>query len=132
MEAGLRSGALSTARLALEQGREVLAVPGPIDSPLSAGPHVLLKQGAALVSGTQDVLDELGLGKQLPIPVKAITELAEDERELLGILSPAGNDVEVIVSELGWPVSRVQCSLLTLEIKGQVIQLPGGRVIPGA
>jgi len=75
VEGSARSGALITARSALEQGREVFALPGKVDSPLSRGPHILIKEGAKLVEGHQDILDELGPSAD----VLGLTEAAKDE-----------------------------------------------------
>ena len=74
-EGNLRSGALITARAAMEQGREVFALPGKVDSPLSRGPHSLIKDGAKLVEGHQDILDELG-------PSADVLELGDEEGQV--------------------------------------------------
>ncbi|GIS62033.1 MAG: hypothetical protein CM1200mP2_42580 [Planctomycetaceae bacterium] len=95
IEAARRSGALHTARHAIEQGREVLAVPGPVDSLASQGCHDLLPDGATLVSCVDDVLAELGplmnplqVGSSPPIHVPRKLSLEERERRILGRVGP--------------------------------------------
>jgi DNA processing protein len=75
VEGNLRSGALITARAAKEQDREVFALPGKVDSPLSRGPHSLIKDGAKLVEGHQDILDELG-------PSADVLRLSDEEGQV--------------------------------------------------
>jgi len=83
IEAGLRSGSLITARLAMENGREVMAVPGKIDSPLSQGSHLLIKQGARLIDSVEDVIEALGcIGKQIETEVVSATKKRTAEVEL--------------------------------------------------
>lgn len=142
VEAAARSGSLITARLALEQGREVFAVPGAISSPMSRGTHALIKQGAKLVEGIEDIVEEFPL--QLTIPGKrGITKnstrgcvtlgvdgapnITEDERRLLACLTtdvPRHPDDIVRVGH--WPLQTLSVLLLTLEMKG-IIRQDAGR-----
>ncbi len=131
VEAALQSGSLITARQALEQGREVMAVPGSIHSPLSKGCHALIKQGAKLVENTQDILDELGYApsqknhndslKKQPTPIDS------PQNNLL--LTHLGYDIvniDTLCSRSGLTAEVVSAMLLTLELEGQVSSLPGG------
>lgn len=131
VEAALRSGSLITARMAAEQGKDVLAIPGSIHSPQSRGCHALIKQGAKLVESAQDVLEELQAprspgampqaqpGSDNPPPTFA------DE----GLLAHLGFDpvsLDALVARTGMDTALLQVRLLELELSGDVARLPGG------
>jgi DNA processing protein len=123
VEASLQSGSLITARLALEQGRDVFAIPGSIHAPQSKGCHALLKQGAKLVETAQDILEELG--SMLMAPAQAADSKGSDAAlfEHLGF-DPV--DVDTLSGRSGLTVSQLSAMLLTLELSGRVCVLPGG------
>jgi DNA processing protein len=133
VEAAHRSGSLITARLALEQGREVFAVPGVARHYRSIGPHRLLKQGAKLVESAEDILEEIRplvrpswtpvAGKK-PVPV-APPKLDADEMTIFTKLDQHPQHIDNICRELSWPMAKVMAILLNLELKGSVQQLPG-------
>lgn len=127
IEAALHSGSLITARLALEQGRDVLAVPGSIHSPLSKGPHSLIKQGARLVEQVGDVLQELNWETASRESVQAS---GMDEDPKFAILLPAiGFDpcaIDTICWRSGLAANIVSSLLLELELEGKVASLSGG------
>lgn len=133
VEAAQRSGSLITARLALEQGREVFAVPGIARNFRSVGPHRLLKEGAKLVECAEDIMEEIRplLGRSeapegsRPNPVPRAPACSEDERVLLGFFDRSPIHIDEMSRCVEWPVSKVMAVLLTLELKGIVRQLPG-------
>jgi DNA processing protein len=126
VEAALKSGSLITARYALEQGREVLAIPGSIHSTLSKGCHRLIKQGAKLVESSADVLEELGLAA--PMPVSAAAPAAPPEyRDFLETLGFDPVDLETLCERGGLTPETASAMLLTLELEGLVGRLPGGK-----
>ena len=126
VEATLTSGSLITARFAVEQGRDVFAIPGSIHSPFSKGSHRLIKEGAKLVETASDVLEELrmpSIGAVAPAPVSAAKGTAE---RVLSALAhdPAG--VDVLSRRCGLAVNAVCVALMELELEGRVAHLPGG------
>ncbi len=123
VEAALNSGSLITARQALEQGREVMAIPGSIHSPLSKGCHALIKQGAKLVESAQDILEELAW-PVLPVP---LTDTRVDEGPVLTLLGHDPVSIDMLAERSGLTVDALSAKLLTLELEGRVAQLPGGR-----
>lgn len=131
VEATERSGSLITARLGLEQGREVFAVPGPIDAARSRGTHRLIRDGARLITAASDVLEELGLvGALTPCVAPseapcAAAELAVDAASLVAALSDGPLGVDGLVAETGLTPQDVLRILLQLELSGTVRQLPG-------
>ncbi len=134
VEAGEQSGSLITARLALEQGREVLAVPGSIGNPVARGCHRLLRQGAALVESISDILDALGW--QLS-DVQAMPKPTTDDRRqpdspaLARVLSAIGPELttfDEIVAGAQLAAAVAAAHLLTLELAGFVAQVPGGYI----
>ncbi|MBC7106636.1 MAG: DNA-protecting protein DprA [Firmicutes bacterium] len=127
VEAGEKSGALITADLALEQGRDVLAVPGHITSPLSRGPNRLIKQGARLVEGPEDVLDELGVGAVGGVPEQRppVPLLPPDEERLYGLLGPEPVPLDLLVARSGLTPQAAAAALVYLEMKGLARRLPG-------
>ncbi len=131
VEAAKSSGSLITASCALEQGREVFAVPGKVDSPKSYGTHRLIKEGAKLVQDVDDVLEELNIevesrgdSKRAPEDVLC-PDLKEEERKVYELLSSDPCQIDVICGKVNLPVSKVSSILMMLEVKGLITQLPG-------
>jgi DNA processing protein len=123
VEASLQSGSLITARLALEQGRDVFAIPGSIHAPQSKGCHALLKQGAKLVETAQDILEELG--GVLASPAQPSDSEGADSA-LLEHLGFDPVDVDTLSLRCGLTIAELSAMLLTLELSGRVCVLPGG------
>ncbi|MBA4380991.1 MAG: DNA-protecting protein DprA [Sideroxydans sp.] len=120
VEASLQSGSLITARMALEQGREVFAIPGSIHSPQSKGCHSLIKQGAKLVESAQDILEELGFASG------AVKIGGSAEHPLLTQLGFDAVDIETLTQRSGLTIAELSAILLQLELDGAVATLPGG------
>jgi len=149
VEAALQSGSLITARSALDQGREVFAIPGSIHSPLAKGCHQLIRQGAKLVESAQDILEELQLHAFTPALQQAVTistrstpdaavkvplpstgvPAAEDE-QARQVMQAAGHDptsVDQLAERTGLAASEIQATLLLLELDGSVERMSDGR-----
>jgi len=132
VEASTTSGAMITANFAAEQGRTVFAVPGQINRTTSTGTNRLIQQGARLVTSANDVLDEYQLllpptPKSRPSPTP---ELGERERLLLDLAASVDEaSLDFLVDKSGLPTHQVSSSLLTLEMKKLVKQLPGQRYV---
>jgi DNA processing protein len=131
VEASLKSGSLITARLALDQGRDVFAVPGRIDSAKSQGTHRLLQQGAKLVNSVNDILEEFDMAELSAAAEKSAhagackVELQEGEEKLLSCLDVYPVTIDELVQESGYDTSTVFQMLLRLELQGVIRQLPG-------
>lgn len=129
VEAAERSGALITAHVALEQGRDVMAVPGNITSKLSRGSNELIKQGAAPVLGVGEIVEELGLSlieTSLPRQSAGGLKLNDNETLLLKILNYEAVSLELVVQKSGLAAGEVMSALMFLEVKGLVRQMPAG------
>ncbi len=133
VEAALRSGSLITARLASEAGREVMAIPGSILSPQSAGCHALIRQGAALVASPEQVLEELGALPPLPRPPPPTaagdppaTPKPKPDDAVLRALGHDPLSLDALIDRCGWTAPALSAHLLTLELDGLVARLPGG------
>jgi len=134
VEAANRSGSLITASHALEQGREVFAVPGRIDSVKSAGTHTLLQQGAKLVHSVNDIAEEFLHATPLENQVDTgnggreqefFAQLNQEEKALLACLEVYPRTIDEIVRESGFAPQKANELLLLLELKGMVHPLPG-------
>jgi DNA processing protein len=144
VEAALKSGSLITARMAVEQGRDVFAIPGSIHSTQSRGCHALIKQGAKLVENAQDVLDELSLEGapaylqgtvQVPAPEGTVKRCADDlsgagltpaEIQLLAALGFEASSLDALQARTGLDTPTLQAHLMALELSNRVRRLPGG------
>ena len=132
VEAAAQSGSLITARSALEQGREVFAIPGSIHSPLAKGCHQLIRQGAKLVESAQDILEEIYTATQLashklPQPQMKIKARTASSVDL--VMDAVGHDpvsADELVTRTGLTMADVQAQLLALELNGLLERLPGG------
>ncbi|MBI4938519.1 MAG: DNA-protecting protein DprA [Nitrosomonadales bacterium] len=122
VEASLQSGSLITARMALEQGREVFAIPGSIHSPHSKGCHHLIKQGAKLVETAQDILEELGHFAASSLRQNA----ARDDHPLLEHLGFDPVGLDCLSQRSGLTIESLSAILLQLELEGCIATLPGG------
>ncbi|MDB5732005.1 MAG: protecting protein DprA, partial [Variovorax sp.] len=131
VEAALASGSLITARLAVEQGKEVFAIPGSIHSPQSRGCHALIRQGAKLVETAEDVLEELALPDAPDsIANNEITARVsgdfDAENPLLDALGHDPASLDALGARTGWSTAALQAKLLELELGGHAARLPGG------
>ncbi len=126
VEASLQSGSLITARLALEHGREVFAIPGSIHAPQARGCHHLIKQGAKLAESAQDVLDELGhYGTIQPAP-RVTPAAGKKEHPLFAHLGFEPVDMDNLCARSGLTIEALSAILLQLELEGSVAALAGG------
>ena len=123
VEAALESGSLITAKLAVESGREVFAIPGSIHSPHSKGCHALIRQGAKLVETAADILEEFSAGIFADARVNAASTSTHDAIPALGH-DPV--TLDALSQRTGQSVAEVAAWLLELELQGQVARLPGG------
>jgi DNA processing protein len=129
VEAALRSGSLITARLALEAGRDVYAIPGSIHSTQSRGCHLLIKQGAKLVESAEDVLEELqgpGMAIQASLLDLPSEPAAAGSDPLLQALGHDPVTLDALMARTGWPAPELSARLLDLELDGHLARLPGG------
>ena len=126
VEAALHSGSLITARQALDQGREVFAIPGSIHSPLSKGCHWLIKQGAKLVESAGDVLEELGISStQAPSSAPGLS-LSGVQLQLVEAMGFAPIDIDTLCERTQLPIETISTLLLNLELDGHISRVPGG------
>lgn len=134
VEAAMKSGSLITARLALEQGREVFAIPGSIHQTMAKGCHHLIRQGATLIESAKDILEELNMLSQAVVSLKAnqnndfIGNLSAPEKALLSIVGYEMTPLDMIVLRSGLTLTEVSSILLTLELQGYIQSIPGGYI----
>lgn len=133
VEAAIKSGSLITARLALEQGREVFAIPGSIHNPLSRGCNALIRQGAKLVETAEDIFEELGqfqnaniLDSQQSTTLQSQFKLDADHANLLKNIAQEPTSVDTLIAETGLPPESVASMLLILELEGYISSAAGG------
>ena len=136
VEAALHSGALITSRHAMEQGREVFAVPGPVDSRMSRGCHQLIRDGAKLVETAEDVLEELGPlvaaapradGSIVHHPAELL--LNDAEQRILAAVGTSATAIDQVISDSGLPTPQVLSTLSVLEMRRLVRRLSGNYVL---
>lgn len=131
VEAAADSGALITARHALEQNRQVFAVPGSIYNPMSVGPNNLLKMGARLVTSAADILEELNLASaiQQQLASADIVGDSEEENKILAILTREPLHFDQIAKAVNFPASTVASTLTIMEMKGKVRNLGANQYV---
>ena len=127
VEAAEQSGALITARQAADQGRTVFAIPGPVDSPASAGANTLIRQGAVLVRGVEDIIEELE-GVAPPVKEASLAAppgLDSNQQQLWEVLKQQPQHVDDLARQVNRPIHEVAGALMMLEMKKAVRRLPG-------
>ncbi|PCH85725.1 MAG: DNA-protecting protein DprA [Piscirickettsiaceae bacterium] len=133
VEAAIKSGSLVTARHAMEQGRDVFAIPGSIHNPLARGCHHLIRQGAKLVETAEDVLEELGqiaqidnMGTQTPVKESKTPSLGVEYDDLLEKIGFEPTSVDILVQESEFTAEEISSMLLVLELQGFILSASGG------
>ncbi len=137
VEAAIKSGSLITARLAMEQGREVFAIPGSIHNPLARGSHALIKQGAKLVETAEEIIEELQALALWQAESQGATmiaggneveefELGEEYQELIGCIDYDVTPIDSIVERSGLEIDVVSHMLLLLELNNHIVSVAGG------
>lgn len=135
IEAGEKSGALITADFALEQGREVFAVPGNINSANSKGTNNLIRSGAKMVLGVDSILEELPgeiqalLENSSRSPAEVPEDLSENEKTLLSLVTEEEKPIDVLIDQSGLSAAEVSATLVELELKDLVRQTDGKKFI---
>jgi len=129
IEAREKSGSLITAELGLEQGKDVFAVPGPIDNSLYKGSHKLIKDGAKLVDSVEDILEEYGQLCLFKEKGKKDNLLNANEKKILAVLSSEPMDIESIINKTELTTQEVLTTLSFLEIRGYIKQVAGRKYI---
>jgi DNA processing protein len=124
VEGAAGSGSIHTAEFGMEMDREVMAVPGPVTSPLSEAPHALIRDGATLVRGPDDALGVMGL--QSEEEAEETPDLSEEERRVLGAMAGTGLTLEGVATEAGIPPGSAMAVLVELELRG-LVRTTGGR-----
>ncbi|MBR7800323.1 DNA-processing protein DprA [Undibacterium fentianense] len=130
VEAAAQSGSLITARMALEQGRDVFAIPGSIHTPLAKGCHQLIKQGAKLVESAEDILEEMlaDFAKPTGATTVSLGLPMEGENELLALIGYDPVHLDVLLARSPYQVMDLNAKLLEFELQGLIELLPGGIV----
>ena len=134
-EAARNSGALITADFALEQGREVFALPGKIDSYNSCGTNALIKQGAKLVTEVEDILEEFNLTRAFPEKEGATPKYSlenENENRLYGLITSSGILLDELIEKANMDIPEISAILLALQLRKLVRQLPGKQFVRSA
>lgn len=126
VEAAIKSGSLITAKLGLEQGREIFAIPGSIHNPQARGCHALIKQGAKLVEQVSDILEELGHQQPNPNPTKKLQSIDNKEKSILNCVDYQPTSIDSIVTQTGLTSQMISTYLIKLELKGYIMSTPGG------
>ena len=132
VEAAKQSGSLITARLALEQGREVFAIPGSIHNPLARGCNALIREGAKLVETTEDIAEELGQYNQQPEKIDTIfqqSKLDLTQQKLLNLIMYSPTSIETLANESDESIETISSMLLILELNGYIAAAAGGSYI---
>jgi DNA processing protein len=125
IEASIRSGAMITARLAGEQGRLVMAVPGDVNNVRSQGPHHLIRQGAVLVRNAEDVMAEIS--PQVKSILKNSMQMPKDSDEIVSLVAGSPLSIEEIARELDMSISDASRRISMLEINGDLMRIEGNR-----
>ncbi len=132
VEAAKQSGSLITARLALEQNREVFAIPGSIHNPLARGCNALIREGAKLVETTDDIFEELGEYNQQPgeeSKKNIKTGLDPEQENLLNLVQFSPTTIDYLIEESGLSIEIISSILLVLELEGYIASQPGSSYI---
>ena len=133
VEGEIKSGALITAKMALDQGLDVMAVPGPIDSPTSGGPNKLIKEGAGMVLSAKDIIDAIPSTKKFGLKVKKLYNeskepsepLTEQEQKILDLIGDGSKNVDELSLEADLEITQLSAILFSLEVSGIVICTDG-------
>jgi DNA processing protein len=125
VESSEKSGSLITAQYAIEQNRELFAMPGSLHNPLAKGCHRLIREGAKCVDNIQHILEEF---PNIELSPPFIFSQAESEDPLLPLLSTKTSPIDVLIEASGLTAERVSSMLMELELQGKVVSVPGGYV----